>query len=53
MGSSEAATAIGALNGHQMGGRALRVNEAQERTGSGDRAGGGGGGGGFRSGSRW
>jgi RNA recognition motif-containing protein len=48
MASSDAATAIGALNGHSMGGRALRVNEAQERTGSGDRSGGG-----FRSGSRW
>jgi RNA recognition motif-containing protein len=47
MGSAEAVTAIGALNGHQMGGRALRVNEAQERTaggGGGYRAGGGGGG---------
>lgn len=50
MSSSDAATAINALNGHSMGGRALRVNEAQERTGSG---GGGGGGGGFRSGSRY
>ncbi len=48
MASSDAAAAIGALNGHSMGGRALRVNEAQERTGSGDRSGGG-----FRSGSRW
>lgn len=48
MASSDAATAIGALNGHSMGGRALRVNEAQERTGSGDRSGGG-----FRSGSRY
>jgi RNA recognition motif-containing protein len=53
MGSAEAAAAIGALNGHQMGGRALRVNEAQERTGGG----GGGGGGGYRAGGggggRW
>ena len=48
MASSDAAAAIGALNGHSMGGRALRVNEAQERTGGGDRSGGG-----FRSGSRW
>lgn len=47
MSSSDAATAIGALNGHSLGGRALRVNEAQERTAS------GGGGGGFRSGSRY
>ena len=31
MGSNEALAAIQALNGFQMGGRALRVNEAQER----------------------
>ena len=31
MGSNEAQAAIQALNGFQMGGRALRVNEAQER----------------------
>ena len=36
--NSEAARAIQALNGYQMSGRALRVNEAQERP----RAGGGG-----------
>jgi RNA recognition motif-containing protein len=42
MPSADAARAISALNGFQMGGRALRVNEAQER----ERGGGGGGGGG-------
>jgi RNA recognition motif-containing protein len=31
MGSGEALAAIQALNGFQMGGRPLRVNEAQER----------------------
>ena len=31
MEQSEAQTAIQALNGHQMNGRPLRVNEAQER----------------------
>jgi RNA recognition motif-containing protein len=49
MGSStDAAAAIGALNGHSLGGRSLRVNEAQERSASGDRASGG-----YRSGSRY
>jgi RNA recognition motif-containing protein len=46
--------AIQALNGKEMGGRPLRVNEAQERTGGGGGGGGsrgpGGGGGG---GGRW
>ncbi|HEV8113833.1 MAG TPA: RNA-binding protein [Planctomycetota bacterium] len=47
MGSNEdAAAAIQALDGTQMDGRALRVNEAQERQGGG----GGGGGGGARAG---
>ena len=41
MSSSDAARAIQSLNGQNMGGRPLRVNEAQER------GGGGGGGGGF------
>ncbi|HEU4427149.1 MAG TPA: RNA-binding protein [Myxococcota bacterium] len=41
--ASAAADAIKALDGSQLGGRALRVNEAQDR-----RDGGGGGGGGFR-----
>jgi len=43
MPSADAQRAIASLNGQNMGGRPLRVNEAQERTG-------GGGGGGFRSG---
>ena len=57
MPQSEAAKAIEALNGFSMGGRQLRVNEAQDRPrgprpggGGGFRSGGGGGGGGFRSG---
>jgi RNA recognition motif-containing protein len=39
-----------ALDGSQLGGRSLRVNEAQERSGGGGSGGGGGGGGrgGFR-----
>jgi RNA recognition motif-containing protein len=50
MGSdAEAKAAIAALNGHQLGGRALTVNEAKPRE---DRGGGGfrGGGGGFGGG---
>jgi len=42
--SEEADAAIRELNGYEMGGRQLNVNEARERTGGG--AGGGGGGGG-------
>jgi len=56
MSSADAANAISALNGHSMEGRALRVNEAQDRPPSGNRSGGGGGGGGgggFRSGNRY
>ncbi len=50
MGSNEdAAAAVQALDGTQLDGRALRVNEAQERQG-GARTGGGGGGGGGRGG---
>jgi RNA recognition motif-containing protein len=44
---SEAQAAIQALNGADCDGRALRVNEAQQRTGGG---GGGGGGGGYGGG---
>ena len=48
MGSSEEADgAIRDLNGFDMGGRALTVNEARERTGGG--GGGRGGGGGYRN----
>ena len=64
---SEAESAIGALNGSQVGGRALIVNEARPKTSGfggggygGGRSGGGGGrngdrrsGGGGRGGSRW
>jgi RNA recognition motif-containing protein len=48
MSGTDASTAISALNGHSMEGRALRVNEAQDRPPSGNRAAGG-----YRSGSRW
>ena len=46
MSQADAARAIQNLNGHQMGGRPLRVNEAQDkpRGGGGGRPGGGGGG---------
>jgi RNA recognition motif-containing protein len=48
MGSSEDAdSAIRELDGYQLDGRPLKVNEARERTGGGGR--GGGGGGRFRS----
>ncbi|HET9390885.1 MAG TPA: RNA-binding protein [Steroidobacteraceae bacterium] len=45
MSQADAARAIQSLNGHEMGGRQLRVNEAQDkpRTGGGGRPGGGGG----------
>ena len=45
--AASAANAIRALDGSDMGGRALRVNEAEDR-----RGGGGGGGGGFGGGGR-
>ena len=45
--ASAADDAIRALDGSELGGRSLRVNEAQ------DRSGGGGGGGGYRSGGRY
>ena len=50
---ADAARAIQSLNGKDMGGRPLRVNEAQERPagGRGPRGPGGGGGGG--GGGRW
>jgi cold-inducible RNA-binding protein len=41
---AEAATAISNLNGREFQGRALTVNEAQERSGGGGGRGGGGGG---------
>ena len=48
----EANNAIEALNGAQMGGRPLTVNQARPRGGGGE-GGGGGGGGGPRGGSRY
>ena len=45
--------AIEALNGFDMGGRQLRVNEAQERGRGGGAGGAGGGGGGGGGGGRW
>ena len=51
MGSqAEATAAIAQMNGFQLDGRALRVNEAEERTGGGGGRGGFGGGGGGRGG---
>ncbi|MET0292524.1 MAG: RNA-binding protein [Steroidobacteraceae bacterium] len=47
MPQADAARAIQALNGYSMGGRPLRVNEAQDKPRTG---GGGGGGGGYRGG---
>ena len=46
MSGADAQTAIAQMNGFNMGGRPLRVNEAQERP-RGPRPGGGGGGGGY------
>lgn len=53
--ANAAETAIRALDGTELGGRNLRVSEAQERRGGagGGRGGGGGGGGGFRRGNRY
>ena len=48
MPKSDADRAIQALNGHDMGGRPLKVNEAQDKPRGG--GGGGGGGGGYRGG---
>jgi RNA recognition motif-containing protein len=53
MTQADAARAIQNLNGKDMGGRPLRVNEAQDRprSGGGRPGGGGGGGGGYRGGA--
>ena len=53
MSQADAARAIQSLNGYNMGGRPLRVNEAQDKPRTGGGGGGGrpGGGGGFRGGS--
>jgi len=51
----QAAAAIAATNGKEIGGRQLTVNEARprsERSGGGERRSGGGGGGGFGGGGR-
>jgi RNA recognition motif-containing protein len=54
MGTPElAAEAISRLNGADLGGRQIRVNEAEERKGGGGGGRGGGGGGGGRGGRRW
>jgi RNA recognition motif-containing protein len=56
MSTADAARAIQAVNGKELGGRALRVNEAQDKPrgggggGGGYRGGGGGGGGGYGGG---
>jgi RNA recognition motif-containing protein len=50
MASADGARAMQALNGKDFGGRALKVNEAQDKPRGG--GGGGGGGGGFRGGQR-
>jgi cold-inducible RNA-binding protein len=47
---AEADKAIAALNGRELGGRALNINEARPK---GERASSGGGGGGNRRGPRW
>jgi RNA recognition motif-containing protein len=50
MSQADAARAIQSLNSHEMGGRALKVNEAQDKP----RSGGGGGRGGYGGGgARW
>jgi len=54
--NEEALKAIEQFNGRELDGRALNVNEAQERSGGGGggaRSGGGGGGGDRSSGRRW
>jgi RNA recognition motif-containing protein len=53
MGAGEAQNAIQQTNGFQMGGRPLRVNEAQERAPRSKPSGGGGGGGGGGGPRRW
>jgi RNA recognition motif-containing protein len=55
--SGEATSAINALNGTELNGRAMNVNEARPKAaaggGGGGNRGGGGGGRGGRGGSRW
>jgi RNA recognition motif-containing protein len=47
-GKAEAVAAISGLNGQELNGRALNVNEAKPRTDSGNRGGGSRGGGGYK-----
>jgi RNA recognition motif-containing protein len=51
--NSQAEAAIQALNGTELNGRALTVNEARPREDRRGGGGGGGGGGGYGGGSRW
>ena len=53
MSRADASRAIQNLNGKDLGGRPLRVNEAQERTGGGGGGGGGGNRGGGGAPKRW
>src|ERR1700719_3505942 len=53
MSRADASRAIQTLNGKELGGRPLRVNEAQERTGGGGGGGGGNRGGGGGAPKRW
>jgi RNA recognition motif-containing protein len=53
MDDDAAVAAMQALDGFEMGGRALRVNEAQDRPRRGGGGGGGYGGGGGGGGGRW
>ena len=50
---AEAQAAIDGLNGHEVDGRALTVNEARPKTDRAPRGGGGGGRGGFGGGNRY
>ena len=53
MADGDADKAIGALDGSDMGGRSLKVNEAKPRENRGGGGGGGRGGGGGGGGGRW
>jgi cold-inducible RNA-binding protein len=53
MSNADAARAIQNLNGHDMGGRPLKVNEAQDKPRGGGGGGRGGYGGGGGGGNRW
>lgn len=51
--NADADRAIAELNGRELDGRALNVNEARPKTDRGGSGGGGGGGGGRRNNNRW